>query len=40
VPETYALVLVVGLIGVLVNTAARAVERRALRWHTSVRGEA
>jgi ABC-type nitrate/sulfonate/bicarbonate transport system permease component len=40
VPETYALVIVVGIIGVLVNASARAVERRALRWHTSVRGEA
>jgi ABC-type nitrate/sulfonate/bicarbonate transport system permease component len=40
VPDTYALVLVVGIIGVLVNASARAVERRALRWHTSVRGEA
>jgi ABC-type nitrate/sulfonate/bicarbonate transport system permease component len=40
VPETYALVLVVGIIGVLVNASARAVERRALRWHTSVRGDA
>jgi ABC-type nitrate/sulfonate/bicarbonate transport system permease component len=37
IPATYALVLVVGLIGVLVNVFARAVERRALRWHTSVR---
>jgi len=40
VAETYALVIVVGLIGVAVNVSARAVERRALRWHTSVRGEA
>jgi ABC-type nitrate/sulfonate/bicarbonate transport system permease component len=40
VPETYALVIVVGIIGVLVNASARAVERRALRWHTSIRGEA
>jgi len=37
VPETYALVIVVGLLGVAVNASARAVERRALRWHTSVR---
>ena len=36
---TYALVIVVGLIGVAVNASARAVERRALRWHTSVRGD-
>ncbi|TDV48811.1 ABC transporter permease [Actinophytocola oryzae] len=39
VAETYALVIVVGVIGVLVNISARAVERRVLRWHTSVRGE-
>jgi ABC-type nitrate/sulfonate/bicarbonate transport system permease component len=39
VADTYALVLVVGIIGVLVNVGARTVERRALRWHTSVRGE-
>jgi ABC-type nitrate/sulfonate/bicarbonate transport system permease component len=39
VAETYALVIVVGLLGVAVNASARAVERRALRWHTSVRGE-
>jgi len=39
VAATYALVIVVGVIGVLVNISARAVERRVLRWHTSVRGE-
>jgi ABC-type nitrate/sulfonate/bicarbonate transport system permease component len=39
VAQTYALVLVVGLIGVLVNLFARAVERRTLRWHTSIRSE-
>lgn len=37
VAETYALVIVVGVIGVLVNASARAVERRVLRWHTSIR---
>ena len=37
VAATYALVIVVGLLGVAVNAGARAVERRALRWHTSVR---
>ncbi len=36
---TYALVVVTGLVGVLVNLLARAVERRALSWHPSVRGE-
>ncbi|MET1043468.1 MAG: ABC transporter permease [Microbacteriaceae bacterium] len=35
----YALVLATGLIGVLINVVARAVERRTLAWHTSVRGE-
>jgi ABC-type nitrate/sulfonate/bicarbonate transport system permease component len=40
VPQTYALVIAVGLIGVLVNLGARATERRVLRWHPSVRREA
>ena len=40
VADTYALVIVVGLIGVAVNVGARAVERRTLRWHTSIRSEA
>lgn len=35
----YALVLVTGLLGLVVNLAARAVERRVLAWHPSVRGE-
>ncbi len=39
VAETYALVIVVGLIGVVVNVLARGVERRVLRWHASVRRE-
>jgi ABC-type nitrate/sulfonate/bicarbonate transport system permease component len=39
VPETYALVIVVGLIGVLVNLFARLLERRLLQWHPSVRRE-
>jgi ABC-type nitrate/sulfonate/bicarbonate transport system permease component len=33
----YALVLATGLIGVGINLIARLVERRVLRWHTSVR---
>lgn len=37
VAAMYALVIVVGLIGVTVNVAARATERRALRWHPSIR---
>ncbi|TDD78935.1 ABC transporter permease [Actinomadura darangshiensis] len=40
VASMYALVIVVGLIGVAVNAAARAAERQVLRWHPSVRGEA
>jgi ABC-type nitrate/sulfonate/bicarbonate transport system permease component len=40
VPLTYALVVVCGLLGVLINVAARAAERRVLAWHQSVRGEA
>jgi ABC-type nitrate/sulfonate/bicarbonate transport system permease component len=39
VPTMYALVLVTGVLGVLVNLAARALERRALAWHPSLRGE-
>ncbi|WP_195907850.1 ABC transporter permease [Microbacterium gorillae] len=38
--EMYALILATGLIGVIINIAVRAVERRALAWHPSVRGEA
>lgn len=40
VEKTYALVIVVGIIGVAVNLVARALERRTLRWHVSVRKEA
>lgn len=39
VPDVYALVLVTGLLGIAINLVARAVERRALHWHQSVRGE-
>nr|WP_269809825.1 ABC transporter permease subunit [Kineosporia rhizophila] len=39
VSQTYALVIAVGLIGVLVNLAARTAERRVLRWHPSIRRE-
>ncbi|GAB3283622.1 ABC transporter permease [Kineosporia babensis] len=39
VPRTYALVIVVGLIGVFVNSLARMLERRLLHWHPSVRRE-
>ncbi|MFD7077311.1 ABC transporter permease [Nocardioides sp. NPDC057577] len=40
VEKTYALVIVVGIIGVIVNLVARALERRTLRWHVSIRKEA
>jgi ABC-type nitrate/sulfonate/bicarbonate transport system permease component len=40
VPVLYALIFVVGLFGVAVNVVFRALERRALAWHTSVRVEA
>jgi ABC-type nitrate/sulfonate/bicarbonate transport system permease component len=39
VPVLYALIFVVGLFGVAVNVVFRALERRALAWHTSVRTE-
>lgn len=34
---TYALVLVTGVMGVCINLAARALEKRLLRWHPGVR---
>lgn len=37
--KIYALVVVTGLIGVLVNLVARTAERRILRWHPSIRLE-
>ncbi|WP_427918537.1 ABC transporter permease [Streptomyces sp. cg40] len=39
VPEMYALIVVTGLLGLIINVGARTVERRALAWHQSVRGE-
>ncbi|WP_406316508.1 ABC transporter permease [Streptosporangium sp. NBC_01639] len=39
VASMYALVIVVGLIGVVVNVLARSTERRVLRWHPSIRRE-
>jgi len=39
VPDMYALVVVTGVLGLLINVGARTVERRALAWHQSVRGE-
>ncbi|MGH8827653.1 MAG: ABC transporter permease [Jiangellaceae bacterium] len=40
VASMYALVIVTGLLGVVVNVMARMLERRVLRWHPSVRREA
>jgi ABC-type nitrate/sulfonate/bicarbonate transport system permease component len=39
VPLVYALVIVTGLLGVIVNLAARALERRTLSWHSSLRAD-
>ena len=33
----YAYVIVAGIIGVIVNLGARALERRVLAWHPSIR---
>ncbi|WP_309068567.1 ABC transporter permease subunit [Microbacterium sp.] len=38
--STYALVLLTGLLGVVINLGVRAAERRLLSWHQSVRGDA
>jgi ABC-type nitrate/sulfonate/bicarbonate transport system permease component len=38
-PLVYALVLVTGILGVLINLVFRMIERRSLSWHQSVRGE-
>jgi len=35
----YALVVITGLLGLLVNLVFRFIERRSLSWHQSVRGE-
>lgn len=35
----YALILTTGFIGVIINLGVREIERRALSWHESVRGE-
>jgi ABC-type nitrate/sulfonate/bicarbonate transport system permease component len=39
VPQVYALVIVTGLLGVIVNLGARALERATLSWHSSVRAD-
>lgn len=38
-PLMYALVVATGILGVAINVGARAVERRVLFWHQSVRGD-
>ncbi len=38
-PAVYALVIVTGLLGLAINMVFRAIERRSLSWHQSVRGE-
>ncbi|MBW9109329.1 ABC transporter permease [Microbacterium ureisolvens] len=38
-PVVYALVIVTGILGLLINLVFRAIERRSLAWHQSVRGE-
>lgn len=35
----YAIVVVAGVLGLIINLVFRAIERRALSWHQSVRGE-
>ena len=40
VDTLYAIVIVTGALGIIVNLGARAIERRALRWHPSQRLEA
>lgn len=39
VPLVYGLVIFTGLLGVVVNLFARALERRTLAWHSSVRAD-
>lgn len=40
VERMYALIVVSGALGVAINLAVRALERRSLRWHPSMRKEA
>ncbi|WP_306212560.1 ABC transporter permease [Actinoplanes sp. RD1] len=39
VPVMYAMIVVTGILGVLINVGARLAERKVLAWHQSVRGE-
>lgn len=38
-PGVYAVIVVTGLLGLVINLVFRLIERRALRWHQSIRGE-
>jgi ABC-type nitrate/sulfonate/bicarbonate transport system permease component len=39
VVQVYAIVIVTGILGLVVNLIFRLIERRSLSWHQSVRGE-
>lgn len=39
VTTVYAIVIVTGMLGLLINIGFRAIERRSLSWHQSVRGD-
>lgn len=39
VPEMYALIVTTGIIGIIINSGMRFIERRVLAWHSSVRSE-
>lgn len=39
ITTVYAIVIITGLLGLIINIGFRAIERRALSWHQSVRGD-
>jgi ABC-type nitrate/sulfonate/bicarbonate transport system permease component len=39
IPEVYAMVIMTGLLGIVVNLGVRGLERRVLSWHMSMRRE-
>lgn len=39
ITTVYAIVIVTGVLGLIINLVFRAIERRSLSWHQSVRGE-
>ena len=39
VPEMYALIVMTGMIGIVINFGVRFLERKLLAWHSSVRSE-